>query len=131
VIGLDTNVLVRYLTQDDQQQFARAERFIKSAKSAGHTLFLNHVVLCELVWVLEGAYRHAKSEIVDVVDRLLLTSDFDIEDRDTVYGALAGFREAQGDFSDYLIGTKNRHSGCETTATFDGALRDAPDFTRL
>lgn len=131
MIGLDTNVLVRYLAQDDQQQFARAERFISSAKSSGHTLFLNHVVLCELVWVLEGAYRHSKSEIVEVLDRLLLTSDFEIEDRDTVYGALAGFRKAEGDFSDYLIGAKNRQSGCETTATFDKALKDAPDFTQL
>ena len=131
MIGLDTNVLVRYLAQDDPQQFDRAERFIRSAKDSGQTLFLNHLVLCELVWVLGGAYRHSRSEIVEVLDRLLLTSDFEIEDRDAVYGALAEFRRSQGDFSDYLIGVKNRNSGCETTATFDRALKDTPVFTLL
>lgn len=131
MIGLDTNVLVRYLVGDNLAQAQIASRLIKAASREGETFFVNQVVLCELVWVLESAYGYSKGEIVGVLEKILLTEQVSIEDRDSAWAALNLYRKARGDFSDYLIGAANRNSGCSRTVTFDRLLRDEPTFELL
>lgn len=126
--GLDTNVLVRFLTRDDAVQARRAEALIGELAARGEPARIDGIVLCELAWVLEGAYGLARGEIAAALDALLDAAAFAIEDRDLVRDATARYRAGRGGFSDHLIGLRNRRAGCAKTATFDRALRTSPDF---
>ena len=70
--GLDTNVLVRYIVKDDHRQAEKASAYIRGVTERGEDCFINHIVLCELVWVLEAAYGFSKKEIAGVLERYLL-----------------------------------------------------------
>lgn len=129
--GLDTNVLVRYLTRDDPAQFRRAEAAVAELVAAGEPARLDEIVLCELTWVLQSGYGLARAAVADSLDALLETAQFVIEDRDTVRAAVEHFRAGPGDFSDYLLGLRNRNAGCADTATFDRKLRAAEGFRLL
>ena len=131
MIGVDTNVLVRYLVQDEPRQAARATAFIRTASLRNESFFVNNIVLCELVWVLQSAYNYPREVISDALEKLLLAEHFEIEDRDTVWTALALYRERHGDFADYLIGSKNLAYGCDRTVTLDRSLRNQPAFEQL
>jgi len=131
VIGLDTNVLARYLTQDDPAQARRANRLIAETLAAGDRCAIATVVLCELVWILDTAYRLERDQIAATLDRILDTADFIVEERDVVRRALADYRHGPGDFADYVIGWRNRGVGCAKTATFDRGLRASGLFRVL
>lgn len=128
MIGLDTNVLVRYLVQDDRKQSAVASRLIQQLVDAEETACISGIVLCELVWVLESGYGLGKEVVSGVLETLLQTRQFEIEDRDSAWRALSSYTQGKADFSDYLIGERNRLGGCRHTVTFDRALRSEPDF---
>lgn len=129
--GLDTNVLVRYLTQDDRAQARRANAFIDGIVAEGRRCHVNVIVLCEVVWVLRGAYGFDKVTIIRALDRILESAQFSIEDRDLVRRALEEFRRGRGDFADYVIGIWNRQAGCEDTVTFDHSLKKSEFFALL
>ncbi|MDA2927479.1 type II toxin-antitoxin system VapC family toxin [Acidobacteria bacterium AH-259-G07] len=129
--GLDTNVLIRYLVKDEPRQSGRAARLMQEVLQRGDSLFLNHIVLCELVWVLESAYGYPKADIASTLEKILMTEQFEIEGRDEVWSALDGYEKDRGDFSDYLIGRKNQHHSCSRTVTFDRSLKDDPTFELL
>jgi predicted nucleic-acid-binding protein len=131
VRGLDTNVLVRYLTRDDPVQFRQADAFIAATVAAGDRCFVNAVVLCELVWVLRGAYRFEKVAVLKALDGIVATAQFVIDSKDVVRRAVEDYRGGKGDFADYLIGRWNQDAGCETTATFDRNLKDDEVFRFL
>jgi len=126
--GLDTNVLVRFLVRDDRRQAEDASSYIKRATSDGDTCFINLIVLCELVWVLESAYGHGRREIADVLEKMLAVRQIEIETKDIVRQAVHDYRQGKGDIADYLIGRINQMKGCNTTATFDRSLKGAPFF---
>jgi predicted nucleic-acid-binding protein len=129
VIGLDTNVLVRYLTQDDPAQAAKASRVIEAASPG--SLFISAIVLCELVWVLEDVYRHGRAELATVLEKILLTSQFAFEEKDLLWKALTDYRQRKGDFSDHVIGHLGTRAGCEYSLTFDRGLKDSATFKLL
>jgi len=131
VIGLDTNVLVRFLTQDDAGQSRRANRLVAESADRGEPLHISTIVLCETVWVLRWAYRVGKPDILRTLTRILDTAQFSIEDPDACREALALYTDGQGDFSDYLLGASNRRAGCSATATFDRKLRRSDLFRVL
>ena len=131
MIGLDTNVLVRFLVKDEPRQAAKATAYMYEACSRNESLWLSHIVLCELVWVLESAYNHPKAAILDVLERLLLTQQFAVERKDDVWAAIEQYRNQAGDFSDHLLGRRNRSSGCEYTVTFDQSLKRSSLFRLL
>ena len=131
MIGLDTNVLLRYLTQDDPQQASVATRAIQDGANTGETFFISSPVLCELVWVLDAAYGHDRDEIAEILEQVLRTRQFVFEDKDLLWQALSDYREQRGDFSDYLIGRRGREAGCDRTLTFDRKLRGSPHFSVL
>jgi predicted nucleic-acid-binding protein len=129
--GLDTNVLVRYLTQDERRQSKVAEKEIEKAISRGEKLMIQPLVICELVWVLESAYNYGKPEIIAVLDQIMRTAQFEIIDKDTIWRALNDFYESKGDFADYYIGRANERSGATITLTFDKLLKDREMFCVL
>ncbi|HEY7095405.1 MAG TPA: type II toxin-antitoxin system VapC family toxin [Terriglobales bacterium] len=118
MIGLDTNVIVRYLTHDDPVQTPIAVKAINglSAESPG---FVSFIVLAELVWVLDGAYRFNKTEIEQVLDRLLRSKELVIERAELVVQALRRFSAGRADFADCLIERTGHAAGCSHTVTFD------------
>lgn len=116
--GIDTNILVRYLVRDDPAQFRAASRFIENDCSEQEPGFVNHVVLAELVWVLERGYKYARPEIVTALGALLLTSQLSIEHPDDARAALDEYQNG-ADFADSLIAAANVRVGCEYTATLD------------
>lgn len=129
--GLDTNVLVRYLTQDDPRQAAVAAREIEGASKKGERLLVQPIVLCELVWVLESAYGARKEEILGVLERILRTAQFELAEKDVLWRSLADYRAGKGDFADHYLGRSNESGGAETTLTFDRALKGNPRFRVL
>ncbi len=129
--GVDTNILVRYLTQDDAAQSARVDRLIDDAEDEGIRLHIEDIVLCELVWVLRGAYRFGKAAIVSALEKTLAASLFHFDDRDRLRRAVDEYREGGGDFADYVIGERNASAGCESTLTFDRNLRGSTHFLVL
>jgi predicted nucleic-acid-binding protein len=131
VIGLDTNVVVRHLVQDDRAQSARATRLIESAESEGETLFLCQIVLCEIVWVLESAYREPRIRVAEALEKILLAPVFVVEERDEVRAALAAYRDGSADFADHLVGLSGTRHGCSRTVTFDRSLARVSGFELL
>ncbi len=119
MIGLDTNVLVRFFVADDPAQGERAARFIESRCTIDDPGFVDRIALCEMVWVLSSGYGFGRAEIARVVDALLASRDIVLEDHQAVRGALRVFERGVADFADALIGLVNRARGCEATATFD------------
>lgn len=119
MIGLDTNVLVRYIVQDHPEQSAAAARLIEGQCTAQAPGYLSVLVLVELVWVLTSAYGFEKAAVLLVMRQLLRTAEFVIEDRDAVHAALREFESGPGDFADCLIAYRNKARGCARTYTFD------------
>lgn len=119
MIGLDTNVLVRYIVQDDPAQAARAGALIERSCTTEEPGRIDAVVLCELVWVLEGAYGYGRDIIARVLRQLLSTAELTVDSPHLAWPALRAYERDGADFADYLIGARNRESGCTTTYTFD------------
>ena len=116
--GLDTNVLVRLLVADDAAQAEQALRYVARNCTADAPCWLNRIVLCELVWVLDRAYGYGREEIGKAVESLLRTAQLVAEDAEPAWAALRIYR-AGGDFADALIGRSNQLHGCDATGTFD------------
>jgi len=130
--AIDTNVLVRYLVQDDPVQGRKAAAFIEAAGAAGDQILVGNIVLCELVWVLDSAYRYSKSEIAGSIEKLLQTSTFQFEARDISRASLEEYRAAaKVDFADCLLGRLHKAIGSEVTMTFDTTLRKLSTFQLL
>lgn len=117
--GVDTNVLVRYLVQDDKVQSQKATSFLENECSQTSPAFITGVVLCELVWVLESGYQYTRQQIATVLDYILRTRQFHIHEAEILRKALRGYQETQADFSDHYIVHLNREQGCIETVTFD------------
>jgi predicted nucleic-acid-binding protein len=116
--GLDTNVVVRYLTHDDAAQTAAAVRVIDSL-SQGSPGFLSLIVITELVWVLERSYRFKKSEIEQVLGTLLRSKELVVERAEIVAQALRKFSAGHAEFADCLIERCGHAAECQYTFTFD------------
>lgn len=122
MIALDTNVLVRYLTADDAEQAERAAAVIDDAVARGESLFISHIVLCEVTWVLTRAFRLAKPELVAVLDDIVRTAQFVVEDPAIARRALSRFAAGAADFADYIIAERTAGAGCRVVVTFDRKL---------
>jgi len=129
MIGLDTNVLARYLAQDDVHQSAAATRLIEKELSHGNPGFVSLVVLAELCWVLASLYGASNEELVTTLDDLLLMPRFRVERRDVVQAAIRQFKGAnsrKAGLTDMLVAQIAANQGCTHTVSFDkGAVRHA------
>ena len=128
MLGIDTNVLVRFLVRDDEAQFEKARKLIKREVAAGRGVLVNQLVLLETEWVLRSRYSLPKQLIIQAISGLLDASDVQFEDEAAVEEALFVWKESTADFADCLIGAKNRRLGCRATATFDVKASKLPGF---
>jgi len=122
MIALDTNVLMRFLVEDDKAQSGRAARFVAKAIARDDPLFISDVVMCETVRVLVAAYQVPRQEIGETLGRLLMAAQVRYADVDRLSRALNAFLTGKGDFADYVIREEARAAGCEQVATFDRVL---------
>ena len=122
MIGIDTNVLVRYLVQDEPEQSAQSTLLIEQECNLSSPGYLSNIVLCELVWVLTGAYKYDKNLVIEVMEQILVTAEFLVENENVVRKAINDYKIGCADFSDYLIVNNNQQSGCTKTYTFDRKL---------
>jgi len=131
MLGIDTNVLVRYLIRDDQLQYEKARRLRDRGVSKGEPVFIGLLVLLETEWVLRSRYELAKSEIISAFSALLDTADLTFEDEQTAEHAVYSWKESTADFADCLIEARNRRLGCRATATFDGKALQLAGFVTV
>lgn len=116
--ALDTNVLIRYITQDDRRQSAAASRFIEQELSPTRPGIVSLVTLLETVWVLEGRYGVERAPLCDLLDDLLATASLEVDEAPAVRQAITLYREPGVDFHDALIATLAAARGAQTV-TFD------------
>jgi predicted nucleic-acid-binding protein len=131
MIGVDTNVLVRYMVADDEDQTRRAAAFLEGAISVDDPGFVSVVVLVELVWVLERTYRFSSDEIAGAIASVLRAEPLRIDRRAEVVEALGVFQTKQGSFADALIATLAERAGCAHVVTFDRKAARLPGFRLL
>lgn len=123
MIGLDTNVLVRYIMQDDARQALLATRFVESLSIAAPG-FVPLVSVVELVWVLSSAYELERSQLVAALEGLLRTKEIVVERGEIVWKALRLYQDSNADFADCLIERSAASAGCRWTVTLDrGAVK--------
>jgi predicted nucleic-acid-binding protein len=129
LIALDTNVLVRFLVEDDPAQSRRAKALLQKAIDASETCFVSDVVVCETVWVLGTSYKVSRKEIGNILGQLLRAQHLAFPSAERLGRALGAYESGRGDFADYLIREWAGDAGCTTVATFDGDLLKESGFT--
>jgi predicted nucleic-acid-binding protein len=119
MIGIDTNVLVRYIAQDDAAQSRRATSFIEKECNEAAPGFVGLVVLVEVVWVSESSYGAAREDVADIVRRILSIKQLVVQDAETAWKALRLFESSKTDFADCLVERSAVAAGCKSVVTFD------------
>ena len=119
MIGIDTNVLVRYIAQDDAAQSRRATSFIEKECNEAAPGFVGLVVLVEVVWVSESSYGAAREDVADIVRRILSIKQLVVQDAETAWKALRLFESGKTDFADCLVERSAMAAGCKSVVTFD------------
>jgi predicted nucleic-acid-binding protein len=128
MLGIDTNVLIRFLVRDNEAQFEKARKLIKREVAAGRRVFVSQLVLLETEWVLRSRYGLPKIEIIAAISGLLDATDVQFEDEPAIEEALFVWKDNAADFADCLIGAQNRRLGCRVTVTFDAKASKLPGF---
>jgi predicted nucleic-acid-binding protein len=119
MIGLDTNVLVRYFALDDPVQSAKATELIEQRLSERDPGFISIVAMVETVWVLQRAYRLGNLAVATTIERTLQADTLVVENEQEVFIAMVALKEGRGSFADALIRALGTKTGCVTTVTFD------------
>jgi predicted nucleic-acid-binding protein len=128
MIGLDTNALVRYITQDDPIQSAKATTWIEERLTPEEPGFISVVAMAETVWVLERTYGVADQDIAATIERLLQADVLVVENEQQIFAAMITLREGQGSFADALIAALGAKAECSITLTFDRKALGLPGF---
>ncbi len=123
MIAIDTNVLVRYITNDDEEQSILATNLLEKYSEKEKSIFINNIVLCELVWVLLSGYKYKKVEIVRTLKLFLSSIELAFENYELAFLAVTEYENTAGDFSDILIGLINNHQGYQTYSVDKQALK--------
>jgi predicted nucleic-acid-binding protein len=128
MIGIDTNIIVRYLAQDDAIQSPKAREIIEQRLTEETPGFVSIVAMVETVWVLERAYGLTPHEIVGAIERMLQTDVLVVENEQEVFTAMIALKDGQGSFADAVIGALGARMGCSCTLTFDRKALRLPGF---
>lgn len=130
--GVDTNLLMRYFTNDDVEQSPLAADFFAKCEATGEPIFIASISLCELVWTLSGKrYGYDRTDFARLIHGILESRLFELEDHGAVRRALVSFQNGPADFADYLVGEIHRGEGCLDTVTFDHDASLHKGFTLL
>ena len=119
MMGLDTNVLLRYLAQDDPKQSSRATEIIERRLTEQNPGFVSLVTILEVAWVLKSLFKRSRQQIANDVEMLLAADTLEVQNEQEVYLAVVSLRNGIGTFEDALIGSLSTWRGCTATLTFD------------
>jgi predicted nucleic-acid-binding protein len=128
MIGLDTNVVVRYLAQDDAVQSLVATNVMESILTPKNPGFISVVAMAETVWVLDRAYGLSPQAIAGALEKILQVDTLAVENEQEVFAATMAMKEGRGSFADALIGALGARAGCAYTLTFDKTAAKLPGF---
>lgn len=128
MIGLDTNIIVRYLVQDDPRQSSAATQVVEGRLSEDRPGFLSVIVMVETAWVLERVYGLEDREIAAAIERMLQADALVVENEQEVFAAMVALKEGRGSFADALIAVLAARAGCSLTLTFDRKALRLPSF---
>jgi predicted nucleic-acid-binding protein len=128
MIGLDTNILVRYLVQDDSVQSSRATELVERRLTEDNPGFVSVVVMAETAWVLERAYDFTDGQIAAAIETMLQIGALTVENEQEVFAAMIALKDGRGSFADALIGALAARAGCTQTLTFDKKAVKLPGF---
>lgn len=128
MLGIGTNVLIRFLVRDDAAQFEKARRLIRREVALGHRVFVSQLVLLETEWVLRSRYDLPKAQIIEAISGMLDAADVQFENEPVIEEVLFVWKDNAADFADCLIAAQNRRLGCRATATFDVKAARLPGF---
>jgi len=129
--GLDTNVVIRYLVQDDPIQSAIATHLIEQECSETERGFICHIVLCEVIWVLKTCYKLPKSNLVEIIQTLLEIRQLSLQEPQVVWESFQIYQYSNADFSDVLLSKVNQLNGCKYTVSFDAKAANLPEVVKL
>ena len=129
--GIDTNVLIRFLVNDDPRQSKMAHELFKQTELSRDRLYVSNMVLLETLWVLESAYEVDRESLLETLNELLLMPVLAFESRELMQAVLMSARTGKADLSDLFIGYAAQLAGCETTLTFDRQAARLPVFELL
>ena len=120
MIGIDTNILVRYLTNDDLVQSNQVTALFIEYNGHEASIYINNIVLCELVWVLEKGYKYTTSQIAGALKLILQTPEFAFDNHQLLTQSVIEYERAgNADLSDIIISFVNNNAGCNATYSFD------------
>jgi len=128
MIGLDTNVLLRLIVEDDERQAEIAQKSMEKHCSEAAPGFINSIVLVEIVWVLERSYKYSRAEIVSAIETILQVRELSVQYPNEAWEALHQYRNNESGFADLYIGAVNRSEKCMTTLTFDKKAARSKSF---
>ncbi|MBF0441228.1 MAG: type II toxin-antitoxin system VapC family toxin [Oligoflexales bacterium] len=126
MISIDTNILVRFLTQDDKEQCRKIDRFLEKCRKNNEIIYVADLVVIETIWVLESAYGFGKAEVMAAIGRVLLASFLEFEDLSLLLRVQSFYQNGSADFSDYYIQCKAQKAGCMHLFTFDKVFAKSP-----
>lgn len=131
MIGLDTNVLVRFITQDDAIQSRVAIELIERRLTPENPGYVSILAMAETVWVLGRVYGLSDAKLAATIERVLQIEVLVVENEREVFAAMIALKEGKGSFADSLIGALGRKVGCSVTVTFDKKALRLPGFELL
>ena len=131
MIGIDSNVLIRFIVKDDPVQAETAAKKLRAIRASGDRAFVNAVVLCETLWVLDSVYGYPRDLIAQAVERIFQIKHFALEHADLIRPTLHDYRLSRIGFADCLIGRINADAGCAKTLSYDKATARLPHFEVL
>jgi predicted nucleic-acid-binding protein len=128
VIGIDTNILVRHLTQNDPMQSRRATHLIERELTQDSPGFISLVTVVETVWVLRRSFRISDAAIAAILEQIIEVDNLIVQNEREVFAAMVALRTGEASFDDALIGALGAWAGCSTTLTFDRKASRLKDF---
>jgi predicted nucleic-acid-binding protein len=131
MVGLDTNVILRYLLQDDPKQTPLANQIVDQFLNQQNPGLISLVTVLEIVWVLRSLMEQTPAEIATHLEHLLAADSLEVQNGQQVFEAAFALKRGTGDFEDALIGALNAWAGCPHTLTFDRKALRMPYFRIL
>jgi predicted nucleic-acid-binding protein len=128
MIGLDTNIILRYLLQDDPKQARQANQIIDRQLSEQNPGFISLVTVLEIVWVLRSLLKRDPFQIASHIEQLLAADSLEVQNEGQVFEAAFALKHGTGEFEDALIGALDTWAGCSRTLTFDRGDARLPHF---
>jgi predicted nucleic-acid-binding protein len=130
MIGLDTSVLIRFLTQDDPEQSIAANEVFQTRLTEAEPGFVSVVAMAEASWVLERSYQLPQRHVAAAIERILQTENLIVENEQAVFAAMIALKDGLGSFADALIAALGAEAGCRYTLTFDRKALRLPGFAQ-